>query len=79
MFEGKYTTVGSRSTLHTRVANRDLSRHLGTYHQRTWIASTDIQHVDDIHLPIKEEIINAFETSMPECSGTVRVFPLAFS
>ena len=29
MFEGKYTGIGSRSTLHPRVANRDLGRHLG--------------------------------------------------
>lgn len=29
MFVGKYTTVGSRSTLHPRVAKRNLTRHLG--------------------------------------------------
>lgn len=28
MFEGKYTTMGSRSTLHPRVAKKDLNRHL---------------------------------------------------
>ena len=31
-FASKYTTVGSRSTLHSRVANKDLSRHLGGDH-----------------------------------------------
>lgn len=31
-FASKYTTVGSRSTLHSRVANKDLSRHLGRDH-----------------------------------------------
>ena len=31
-FAGKYTSVGSQSTLHPRVANKDLSRHLGEDH-----------------------------------------------
>lgn len=29
IFEGKYTTISSRSALHARVAKRDLNRHLG--------------------------------------------------
>lgn len=29
MFEGKYTTMGSRSTLHPRVAKQQLNQHLG--------------------------------------------------
>lgn len=33
MFEGKYTTMGSRSTLHPRVAKKDLNRHLGVEYQ----------------------------------------------
>lgn len=29
MFEGKYTTMGSRSTLHPRVVKAQLNHHLG--------------------------------------------------
>lgn len=31
MFEGKYTTMGSRSTLHPRVVKAQLNHHLGEY------------------------------------------------
>ena len=32
MFEGKYTTMGSRSTLHPRVVKAQLNHHLGSFH-----------------------------------------------
>lgn len=37
MFEGKYTTMGSRSTLHPRVVKAQLNHHLGAYSAGLWI------------------------------------------
>ena len=48
MFEGKYTTMGSRSTLHPRVAKNQLNQHL---EEVLAPVSEEIKDAFDIHLP----------------------------
>ena len=48
MFEGKYTTMGSRSTLHPRVAKQQLNHHLEEVLAPVY---EEIQDAFDVHLP----------------------------
>lgn len=48
MFEGKYTTMGSRSTLHPRVAKQQLNQHL---EETLKPVSEEIEDSFGIHLP----------------------------
>ena len=48
MFEGKYTTMGSRSTLHPRVAKNQLNQHL---EEVLAPVSEEIKDAFTIHLP----------------------------
>ena len=48
MFEGRYTTMGSRSTLHPRVAKNQLNQHL---EEILAPFSEEIEDAFKIHLP----------------------------
>lgn len=48
MFEGKYTTMGSRSTLHPRVAKQQLNQHL---EEVLTPVSEEIEDAFNVHLP----------------------------
>ncbi|KAH7141617.1 putative cytochrome P450 [Dactylonectria macrodidyma] len=57
MFEGRYTTMGSRSTLHPRVIKAQLNHHLAK--------QTDLQA--DVMPAVQEEIADSFRDIFPKC------------
>ncbi|TGJ85026.1 hypothetical protein E0Z10_g3717 [Xylaria hypoxylon] len=52
MFEGKYTTMGSRSTLHPRTAKHDLNHYMARILEPV---AEEIQDAFDAHLPATDE------------------------
>ncbi|KAF5006787.1 hypothetical protein FDECE_6841 [Fusarium decemcellulare] len=54
MFEGKYTTMGSRSTLHPRVIKAQLNQHL-------------VNLQADVMPAVQEEIADSFRDLFPKC------------
>ena len=72
MFEGKYTTMGSRSTLHPRVVKAQLNRHLRkSFTHMLSIFSVELISTVDVMPAIQEEIRDAFEADFPPCDGEV--------
>jgi hypothetical protein len=57
MFEGKYTTMGSRSTLHPRVAKQQLNQHLG---EVLAPVSDEIKDAFELHLPKRKGMFSLF-------------------
>lgn len=51
MFEGRYTTMGSRSILHPRVAKHHLNQNLG---EILAPVSEEIKDAFELHLPPSE-------------------------
>ncbi|KAI0407187.1 cytochrome P450 [Xylaria palmicola] len=52
MFEGKYTTMGSRSTLHPRTAKHDLNQHMARILEPV---TQEIKDAFDAHLPATDD------------------------
>jgi len=74
MFEGKYTTMGSRSTLHPRVARKELNHHLGMSSKHHIPPLLTVKCTDDVLPAVNREIRESFETILPACEGICIVF-----
>lgn len=74
MFEGKYTTMGSRSTLHPRVVRGQLNRNLCKpwefrHHIHSMFTLTMEGWLGTVMSEVEEEISDAFNDSWPACDG----------
>lgn len=68
MFEGRYTTMGSRSTLHPRVVRNQLNANLGKLRQITELNCTE-NALADVMPDVQDEIAKAFDAAWPACDG----------